>query len=243
MVKTKILLKCVCFASVLCFVSFFLVGCFVFKTDGPKFDGYIKDYYGEYILTLPYDWTVVEGKANSFISDLSLEQQANELQNAGFNTTIFEKYNGMELLVEAQQDEKIYYFIVRKAVDKGNEYSLVDLTLYNWLIDDTNVFIVLYDILFPLHYSQEFLDGTKLDIAYESLVVNATFEQIAGFYYNTRKENFVVDEDNQRIVLTVDSSHWMQYIDGNLDENIDLQVELQYYCDESQNKIAFIVTI
>ncbi|MDR3022083.1 MAG: hypothetical protein LBU60_05380 [Clostridiales bacterium] len=205
--------------------------------DNIKFDGSGIDFYGEYTLTLPYEWQAIKGSADEYLPSLSLEQQQQKLKEAGYSAEIFSNYYGDMLFIVVHKNDKAYYFEILALVSELGQihYKLSNLVLpLDSVIDGE---MVIYEIFFPNQFIKE-IEWDDANKEY-SFVIDVLWNEFASFYMSTKQNYPTVDSLAQKVQF--DNAFWIQLPSDKgiiFDTNSKLVVTLNYdVVDEHSSKI------
>ncbi|MCL2576218.1 MAG: hypothetical protein FWE33_07265 [Defluviitaleaceae bacterium] len=178
------------------------------------------DYYTEYHFELPFrpsDYAQLGGGGHLwFTADYTMEQMKQFINDMGYVANIYQNGDASTMLISAERDERIYYFVIFDAVYSQGIYRYVlDRASASLMIGVPDPRIPsLYVFLAPIHILREVSEGIYR--AYE------TFEYIADFYLSTGKNDVEIDFDNKTIYFQTagnQQSRWrqgtivMQYIE------------------------------
>jgi hypothetical protein len=184
----KFVILCLLFVS-LCAMT----GCSAFGSffRGGVRSGGVIDYYGEYHFVLPFEHNVSynQGDVLYFATDYLMEQMLNSINNAGYGATLHTNGDTETILISAEQEDFIYYFIIFDA-----DYSVSGNGLYtlsNALSSMNPPFN--YPFMAPLHIIEREHNYNARRRVFGS------FDEIADFYRATGKNDAVIDEANKTI--------------------------------------------
>jgi hypothetical protein len=146
--------------------------------------GEIRDFYGEYSLTLPFDLadSYNAGGVLFFTTDYELEQMAELLRGAGYGASLHTNDETDTILISATQNGFVYYFVI---FDKTPDDARFSMSAAASLAQR-------HPFLAPIHI----LEPTPDDAMWRFF---GGFEQLASFYRATGKNDVVIDEAAQRI--------------------------------------------
>ncbi|MCL2678995.1 MAG: hypothetical protein FWF18_01680, partial [Dehalococcoidia bacterium] len=177
----------------------------VISSCGPIKRDNLQDYYGEYTFTLPFDYTFVHWSGNVYFdTNYSMEQMAELVNEAGYNTSLHAIGNVKTILISAQKDGFTYYFVI---CDKNYPYSS---NVYTLMSASASISIgasgnvptdfpfdrpIPCRFLAPLHILES---SSGMDLS-DVRRVYGSFEDIAEFYRATGKDDFIIDDVNKTI--------------------------------------------
>ncbi|MDR3021242.1 MAG: hypothetical protein LBU60_00980 [Clostridiales bacterium] len=194
--KIKILVVVV---VIFCCADLFLAGCSVFKS---KFEGTIKDYFGQYTFVLPFKFDYIVGYDKRFSTSLSLEQQKKEIENAGYTVEKFDNFEGPDLFIQASKNDAKYYFIIKErqqTADSHVFYEIGGLSIWDYrtVLNESGMAT---RMLFPEYKISQMIgiNDEKNPIGFECIFEGSFFDFVT-FYNNLSRQDFEIDFDNHTV--------------------------------------------
>ncbi len=185
----------------------FFICIFIFSACGSFKTLKIYDYYREYKFELPFEYDHKSKKdIIIFDKDLSIEEMSILINEANYNSSVYE-FDGLKrMLITVTEDKYVYYYIIYDKTESNENYILRDCS--KDIKFKKFIFTQFYIFLFPLHYSK--IDNVSSDV----IEVYCTFEDFASFYEATGKNNYEIDYINKKLRFYCDGDYRMHFDNG-----------------------------
>ncbi|MCL2707115.1 MAG: hypothetical protein FWE97_03000 [Dehalococcoidia bacterium] len=172
---------------------------------GPIIISEIYDHYVEYKFVLPFDHSVSNYAGNVYFdTDYSMEQMVELISEAGYNASLHRIDNIKTILISAQKDGFTYYFILcdKNYNDNGTSYILMSARATIYFENDDASSIggreLACDFLAPLHI-------LELRDRPDKWRLFGSFEDVAGFYRATGRDDVEIDDINKTVLFRCES--------------------------------------